>query len=59
MAMRRGPLPCDGMTAPGTMGGGQETYFYSFRLVDTRNDMIVWEDKYEISKIAMERLINR
>ena len=49
----------DGMTAAGTMGGSQESYLYSFRLVDTRTDAIIWEDNKVISKIAMERLINR
>lgn len=49
----------DGMTAAGSRGGSQESYLYSFRLIDTRNDIIIWEDNYIISKIAMERLINR
>jgi len=49
----------DGMTTPGSAGGGQESYLYSFRLIDTSNDVIIWEDNYTISKIAVERLINR
>lgn len=49
----------DGMTAPGVRGGSQESYLYNFSLIDTRNDIIIWEDNYVISKIAIDRMINR
>ena len=49
----------DGMTTPGTRGGSQESYLYSFRLIDVDNDIIIWEDNYVISKVAIVRLVNR
>jgi hypothetical protein len=49
----------DGITSPGGAGGSQESYLYAFRLVDTRSQIIIWEDNYTISKIAMQRIVDR
>lgn len=49
----------DGMTSRGAVGGTKESYLYSFRLIDVKTQGIIWEDNYTVSKVAMERLINR
>lgn len=49
----------DGVTSQGVHGGAKESYLYSFRLIDVKTQGIIWEDNYTVSKVAMERLINR
>jgi len=49
----------DGLTSHGASGGNKESYLYSFRMIDVNTQAIIWEDNYTISKVAVERLINR
>jgi len=49
----------DGLTSRGASGGSKESYLYSFRLIDVKTQGIIWEDNYTVSKVAVERLINR
>lgn len=49
----------DGLSSPTSEGGTQESFLYYFRLIDTSNDIILWEDTYVISKMSVESLINR